>query len=530
MAQGGTKNKNKNRHNRKGFKSIGSQVGSDLGGHLSNLSKQGKLGNKYAKHFQNEKGNLTFSGLGNMLSGWLGGDAYANAMGQVTGKAVLKKDLHPNFVKRMNKLNLDVEKPEKSFKINIDTQRAIDGLKNEDVKNWLNKNLPKTIKDWRINHQMYYTPKIKVGDPRYTPQGTGSPKLDKNTERYLEWIAKANPEGKTISDYKKIYANNLKDGRHTLEQVMKMNPANTMSYYALLDDTVQDKKDTKTNTNNKGKMAFDWAKYGVTDARTGGSKSDIAHNIDRLYQTTVGRNSDSSGGDYWAKQIASGKDDYSTLMAGLTGSKEYKDRLAAKTANPNVTEAQLDSLPSAYVSPFHAGSGSAVAGWKPGDGPSASTASNYSDQTNKNVGQVNAAHNVIDSTGGVGTIGGVQGTGAISGPGQGQSPAAATGLTMDDLNKWWEGIDKSAWTGGGQQEKSSSKWDDFTSFMGALQPFFGGGGGYHYPSMGYGGYAPGGVAAANPYGNMMNFMNAFKSVGGSGGGSGSTLSSSSLTK
>tara|TARA_B100001113_G_scaffold99210_1_gene80033 strand:+ start:438 stop:1577 length:1140 start_codon:yes stop_codon:yes gene_type:complete len=336
-----------------------------------------------------------------------------------------------------------------------------------------------------------------------------------------------NPTGMTFSEAMKIYG---VDNKTDLQARMRYNPAETTGFYNLIDDA------QKTNTNNKEKMAFDWAKYGVTDARTGGSKSDIAHNIDRLYQTTVGRNSDSSGGDYWAKQIGSGKNDYSTLMAGLTGSKEYKDRLAAKTANPNVTEAQLDSLPSAYVSPFHAGSGSAVAGWKDGDPLTEATAAasqgNYSDATNTNVGQVNAANNVIDSTGGVGTIGGVKGTGATSGPGQGQAAAAAAaGLTMDDLNKWWEGIDKSAWTGGGgQQEQSSSKWDDFTSFMGALQPFFGGGGGYQYPSMGYGGYAPGGVASANPYGNMMNFMNAFKSIGGSGGGTANSLTSSSLTK
>lgn len=59
---------------------------------------------------------------------------------------------------------------------------------------------------------------------------------------------------------------------------------------------------------------------------------------------------------------------------------------------------------------------------------------------------------------------------------------------------------------------STDKWDQFTSFMkelNGMQGMFGGGG---YPSMGYGGYSPGGVAAANPYKNMMNFMNAFKNM------------------
>ena len=63
-----------------------------------------------------------------------------------------------------------------------------------------------------------------------------------------------------------------------------------------------------------------------------------------------------------------------------------------------------------------------------------------------------------------------------------------------------------------RKKGSTDKWDQFTSFMkelSGLQGMFGGGG---YPSMGYGGYNPGGVAAANPYKNMMNFMNAFKNM------------------
>ncbi len=514
---------NRNKHNRGGYKSIGSQVGGALGGHLSS---QGKLGGGAKKG-----GNFSFDKFGKFVGNFFTKPGYAQTMGDLTGNVTQLKEPSAWKIKQFADKNIDITKMNKSFRVDIDTQRAINKIENEKVRNWLNKYAPQSVKDLKINHQMYSPTKIKPTDPRYKPTGTGSIKLDPDTEKYLEWMARANPQGNTISDYEKRYAKSIAAG-YGLKEAMRHNPAETGNFYALIDDKETTPKNTTTNDN---KMAFDWAKYGVTDARTGGSQADIKHNIDRLYQTTVGRNADSAGSDYWASKIAGGTNDYSTLMSGLTGSKEYKDRAAAVKANPNVTEAQLDALPSAYVSAFHPGSGSAVAGWKPGDKPTQATAAatqgNYSDATNKNVGQVNAANNVIDSTGGVGTIGGVQGTGAISGPGQGQSPAApaaAAGLTQADLDKWWAGIDKSAWTGGGT--KQSSKWDDFTSFMSALGPLMGGGGGYNYPSMGYGGYAPGGVAAANPYGNMMNFMNAFKSVGGGGGSGAGSISSSSLTK
>tara|TARA_Y100001938_G_scaffold65791_1_gene91366 strand:+ start:517 stop:1365 length:849 start_codon:yes stop_codon:yes gene_type:complete len=271
-------------------------------------------------------------------------------------------------------------------------------------------------------------------------------------------------------------------------------------------------------------MAFDWEKYGVTDARTGGSKADIQHNIDRLYQNVVGRNADPSGRAYWADKIGTGTNTYDTLLSGLTSSKEYKDRAAQVKANPNVTEAQLDMLPSAYVSAFHPGSGSAVAGWKPGDpitqaianavttntknaDGTTNTAANYSDQTNKTVFDVNKAHNVIDSTGGVGVIGGVTGTGANSNV----NPTTTTGLTTADLDKWWKALDK-PWL---KQTTTSDGTDDFMKlmmFMSMMRPQGGGYGGGQY---GYGGLNPGGVQSAyNPMANLSSYMDAFKTLPG----------------
>lgn len=265
-------------------------------------------------------------------------------------------------------------------------------------------------------------------------------------------------------------------------------------------------------------MAFDWEKYGVTDARTGGSAADIKHNIDRLYQNVVGRNADPSGSQYWADKIGSGANSYNTLLSGLTSSQEYTDRLDAKTNDPNITEAELDQLDSAYISPFHAGSGSAVAGWKPGDpiteaianavttDPNSPTA-NYSDQTNFTVGQVNAANNVTDSTGGVGTIGTTTKTGPTAG---------STGyLTADDLAAWWEGVDK-PWLSDppstGTDTGSDDQFMKMMMFMAMMRPQGGGYGGGQY---GYGGLNPGGVQSAyNPMANLSSYMDAFRNLPG----------------
>ena len=77
--------------------------------------------------------------------------------------------------------------------------------------------------------------------------------------------------------------------------------------------------------------------------------------------------------------------------------------------------------------------------------------------------------------------------------------AASSGLTLDDLNSWWDT----------KQSNQTDKFDQFTEFMGLLSGMGGMFGGSNVP-----GFASGGVAAASPYNNFMGFMNAFKSLGG----------------
>ena len=97
-------------------------------------------------------------------------------------------------------------------------------------------------------------------------------------------------------------------------------------------------------------MAFNWSDYGITPSAHGSSNAGIRGNIDRLYQHVVGRNADPTGRDYWADQISSGTGSFDQLFSGLTGSGEFAARELAVRDNPNITEAELDALPSAYKS------------------------------------------------------------------------------------------------------------------------------------------------------------------------------------
>ena len=118
-------------------------------------------------------------------------------------------------------------------------------------------------------------------------------------------------------------------------------------------------------------MAFNFEQYGFNPSAYGNAKIGLSHNVDKLYQNLLGRNADSGGRDYWVKQLQ-GKGDnnagaYQDLVNSVMASKEYTDQQAHLATNPNATSSDLKRLSSAYVAPFHTYSGSAAAGWKPGD-------------------------------------------------------------------------------------------------------------------------------------------------------------------
>ena len=270
-----------------------------------------------------------------------------------------------------------------------------------------------------------------------------------------------------------------------------------------------------TNTNWDGSdMASGFGGGNLVEGKTG-------HNIDIIYQNLVGRNADPSGKAYWKRKIDSGQNDLGTLVNTLKANKEFKDQQTYLSTNPNASADQLKSIASAHVSPFHSGSGSAVAGydpWKYGITQEMADAittdpnvegSNYSDQTNKTVADIIAANKDKEDVDKFAEIGGV-GKGTPDPTVNPVVPPTFTGLTTADLDEWWKNLDK-PWL---NQDTNTGGGDDFMKlmmFMAMMRPGGFGGGGGHY---GYG-VSPGGVQSAyNPLANLGSYMNAFKNLPG----------------
>ena len=535
MAQGGTKNKNKNQHNRggnnpgygpgsgRGFKGAG--IGGDVGGFGKptsdkNLSGQGGK-NPFGDKGFGDKGNLSLSGLATFFSNLLAGASYADAMGQATGLATLRKDLHPNYIKRMEGLNLDVTNPKEGLKWTIDNQVAINNIKNEKVRNYLNKVLPKAIKDWKINHQMHYTPKIKPGDPRWTPQGTGKgPKLDKNTEKYFEWLARANPEGKTISDYNKLYKKQLDSGMD-LFTAMKFNPAETGNFYALIDDTKkaeekaldkQYKNDQAIYNNNKKNMSVTISKGSENKSTTGPNTTDKDW-LKGAYKKAFGpdreANFDAKGGaQYWLDQMASNPTSHSRdeVMRMLKGSDEGKKYAASGVTMPGGVDPNK-SIHSQF------GTGNTwLEHWAPGGSLAPDNIDNTFTDVNKSLSTINpnASYTNFDDN-----------TFKPGGP----NPDIKTPPGTIHKDGWWSKFaDADAFKKFllGDQQKSDGMGDfmKFMMLMNVMRPGGGGGwGGGGGSQFGYGGLNPGGVQAAyDPMKSLQGMGTWFKDNFGSGSG------------
>lgn len=147
-----------------------------------------------------------------------------------------------------------------------------------------------------------------------------------------------------------------------------------------------------------GEGATGWGGHNFNTYTTG-SDLNIGSNLDKLYQGMLGRNADRGGKKYWSDAIKAGDATYQSVADAINASKEKIDQVNYVAANPNATAADLTALGTAHIDPYHWGSGSAVANWKPGDplteeiaaavttDPNVPT-SNYGDQTNFNVNDV----------------------------------------------------------------------------------------------------------------------------------------------
>jgi len=126
--------------------------------------------------------------------------------------------------------------------------------------------------------------------------------------------------------------------------------------------------------------------------------SNRSNNLDLLYQNLVGRNVDSAGKKYWENQLKSGAATYQTVADTLKASKEYIGQQEFLADNPDATAHDLRNLGTAYVDPYHWGSGSSFAGWSADTSSGAPkltqeqaeavTGGAYSDHKNKSVNDV----------------------------------------------------------------------------------------------------------------------------------------------
>ena len=141
-----------------------------------------------------------------------------------------------------------------------------------------------------------------------------------------------NPTGLTISEAMATYGvDNLTD----LQQSMSSNPASTVNFHALIDDSDTTTTDTTTDTTTGGDMST-------------GTTLDLDH----LYKVLLGRGPDAFNGgeiaddarEYWTDQFtAAGSDEAAlqSVIAGIQGSQEFADLgldVDTYLTNPNAAE------------------------------------------------------------------------------------------------------------------------------------------------------------------------------------------------
>ena len=381
----------------------------------------------------------------------------------------------------------------------------------------------KVPKGWKANVNLKTAIKSKIGEKNYRATSANNPGSGYIPSDVLEYYEKYNPDGKTKQDFEKLYANQLKEGI-SLEKAMASNPAETMSYYALLDDeptqSSQSTSDLLTVKNN--------------NSTTNNTMALNQAQVNKLYNDMLGRNAtfgDASeyDADYWVGKTAD------QVKSGISGSSEFLNRKALVDAAGagGISEADLDKqvMAGGWKTEHHsdyANSGQDLFDFNKGN----NWKSGITGAGGNWATEQNAINQVLGATSGNNYSTGV-GTGSGGGVTDGSViPPVVTNPAnpADPAGNWYDGYASGEdWLKANPQDggKSGGGMDDFMKFMMMMSIMGGGrgggmmGGGSQY---GYGGLNPGGVQAAyNPWEGMQTGMDFFKNNFGSGVGGGTTL-------
>ena len=308
-----------------------------------------------------------------------------------------------------------------------------------------------------------------------------------------------NNVGMTIGQAKKLYANQLAEGI-SLQDAMRHNKAETVSFYDLLDE----KNDTKKNN------------MSVTISPSTGSGSGPQQSdkdwLKGAYKKAFGEereaNFDAKGGaQYWLDQMASNPTSHSRdeVLRMLKGSDEGKKFAASGVTMPGGVD------PSKSIHSQFGGDNTWLNHWAPGGKLAPDNVDNTFTDVNKSLSTINpnASYTNFDDN--------TFKPGGPSGPGDG-------GLfpqPKPDGGWWTKFADADAFKKflTGDQQKSDGMGDfmKFMMLMNVMGGGRGGGGGYGGSQFGYGGMSPGGVQAAyDPMKQLQSMGTWFKDNFGSG--------------
>jgi len=318
-----------------------------------------------------------------------------------------------------------------------------------------------------------------------------------------------NNVGMTISAAKKLYANQLAEGI-SLKDAMRHNKAETISFYDLLDE----KNDTKKNNMS----------VTISPSTGGGSGSGPQQQSDKdwlkgAYKKAFGEdrvaNFDAKGGaQYWLDQMAANPNSHSrsNVMNMLTGSDEGVKYAASGVTMPGGVD------PSKSLHSQFGGDNTWLNHWAPGGKLAPDNVDNTFTDVNSSISQINpgTTYQNFDDDTFIKPI--------ITDPGQpGPGPAGPSG----EAGWWTQFADADAFKKFLQPDQKSDGMGDFMKFMMLMnvmrpggQGGYGGGGSQY----GYGGLNPGGVQSAyDPMASLTGMGDWFKKNFGSGGSTTATV-------